>query len=101
LAQHDHGGHGGETAVAPEVSWPPTGVFVGEGRVLRVEPENSLIALDHGPIPALGWEAMVMGFRVDNPTLLDGLAVGDAVRFDFKFDADGNDLYVVDIEKTN
>jgi Cu/Ag efflux protein CusF len=42
-------------------------------------------------------EAMTMGFEVEDPKLLDGLAAGDPVRFTVR--RDGERLVLVGIEK--
>lgn len=42
------------------------------------------ITLSHGPVPALGWGAMTMGFAVARPELLSGIARGDRVDFAFR-----------------
>ena len=41
------------------------------------------VTLSHAPVPALGWPAMTMLFRVENPALLRGLKIGDRVTFAF------------------
>ena len=39
--------------------------------------------LSHDPVPALGWPAMTMLFRVEDPALIRGFKVGDRVTFAF------------------
>jgi Cu/Ag efflux protein CusF len=41
---------------------------------------------------------MVMWFKVEAPDLLEGLASGDQVLFDFR--ADGTDYLITNLEKT-
>jgi Cu(I)/Ag(I) efflux system protein CusF len=53
---------------------------VGEGRVVATVPSASLIVVDHEEIKGF-MEAMTMGYRVDPPSLLEGLKQGDKVRF--------------------
>lgn len=43
----------------------------------------SSITLSHEPVPAIGWPAMTMAFRLGNPAVAKGLKTGDRVRFAF------------------
>ena len=43
------------------------------------------VTLDHGPIAALEWPAMTMGFSA-NPKILKDIAVGDRVAFELDWD---------------
>jgi Cu/Ag efflux protein CusF len=53
---------------------------VGEGKVVATVPNASQIVVDHQEIKDF-MEAMTMGYRVDPPSLLEGLKFGDQVRF--------------------
>ena len=53
-----------------------------EGEVRKIEKAQGKITLRHGELKALDMPPMTMVFRVDNPAMLDNLAVGDRVRFD-------------------
>lgn len=68
---HNHGAH----------AMPMTIEASGEVRGLAAKAGK--IKLKHDPIPALGWPAMVMDFKVQEGKLLNGLKVGDAVSFSF------------------
>src|SRR5229473_2234946 len=54
--------------------------FEGEGRVVAVDENQSTVTLDHGPIPGL-MPAMRMAFPVQPVERLQGLQVGEMVRF--------------------
>lgn len=43
----------------------------------------SSITLSHQAVPAIGWPAMTMTFRLGNPALARGFKTGDRVRFSF------------------
>ena len=53
---------------------------VAEGKVVATVPNASQIVVEHGEIKGF-MEAMTMGYRVDPPSLLEGLKSGDKVRF--------------------
>lgn len=54
----------------------------GEGIVKAINPGKQQVTLSHGPIEALGWPAMTMPFKVTDAKLLEGIRVGDGVRFE-------------------
>ncbi len=49
--------------------------------VKRIERDQLKIALQHEEIKSLEMPAMRMVFRVDSLVLLDGIAIGDVVKF--------------------
>jgi len=54
-----------------------------EGTVKAIDTEHGKVTLAHGPVAALQWPAMTMGFSATGEQL-DGLKVGDKVDFDFR-----------------
>jgi Cu/Ag efflux protein CusF len=52
------------------------------GEVTRIDRAQSRITLKHGEIKPLDMPAMTMVFRVKDAKLLEGLNVGDKVRFE-------------------
>ena len=53
---------------------------VGEGKVIATVPSANQIVVEHGEIKDF-MDAMTMGYRVEPPSLLEGLKAGDRVRF--------------------
>jgi Cu(I)/Ag(I) efflux system protein CusF len=54
---------------------------VGEGTVKAVDPNAGAVTIQHGPVAALKWPAMTMTFKASNPELLQGVSIGEAVKF--------------------
>lgn len=52
-----------------------------QGEVRKVDLAKGLVVLRHGNIPNLAMPPMTMGFDVVDKKMLDGLKVGDKVRF--------------------
>jgi len=67
---------------------------VGEGQVIAVVPRSNQIVVDHKEIKGF-MDAMTMGYRVDPPSILEGLSAGDKVRFTL----DTQQKAIVKIEK--
>ncbi|MDR2460871.1 MAG: copper-binding protein [Deltaproteobacteria bacterium] len=97
FAQHQHGAHqhGADPA--------QTQILVSHGVVEEIDAKNSTIVLTHEAIEALNWEAMVMPFIVEDPSLLEGVKVSDKVRFDLKVTTQGSQMsyQIVDLEVEN
>jgi Cu(I)/Ag(I) efflux system periplasmic protein CusF len=53
-----------------------------EGEVTKIDASAEKITIRHGPIKNLDMEAMSMIFRVQDPTMLKGVKVGDKVKFE-------------------
>ncbi len=51
------------------------------GRVELISPTS--VTLSHQPVPAIGWPAMTMTFKLADPALANGIKVGDRVAFGF------------------
>ena len=84
LAQFAHGEHdrrappGASATVSPHS--PPS--HHGDGRVEAIDLEKGSVTLAHGPIAGLGWPAMVMDFKVQEPALLQALKLGHEIAFE-------------------
>jgi Cu(I)/Ag(I) efflux system periplasmic protein CusF len=54
-----------------------------ESEVRRINTRANTVSLRHGEIPNLDMPPMTMVFQVADPSLLEGLAVGDEVLVTF------------------
>lgn len=70
-----------------------------DGEVTKIDKPQARITLRHGEIRNLEMPAMTMSFRLADPKMLDGLAVGDRVRF--AADKIGGNYTVTAIVKAN
>jgi Cu(I)/Ag(I) efflux system periplasmic protein CusF len=52
-----------------------------KGEVTKIDKPGGRVTLKHDEIRNLDMPAMTMVYRVSNPELLDGLAVGSRIRF--------------------
>lgn len=52
-----------------------------EGEVRRVDRAQGRVTLRHGPIESLNMPPMTMVFRVQDPSWLVGLKIGEVIRF--------------------
>ena len=59
----------------------------GEGKVERIGKEE--ITISHGPIAALQWGPMTMGFKLPAMGLPQGISVGNSVNFEIRPTKDG------------
>jgi Cu/Ag efflux protein CusF len=68
LQQGEHEAHHGQRTA------------VGEGKIVATVPGSGQIVLEHGEIKGF-MEPMTMGYRVEPPSLMEGVKSGDRVRF--------------------
>ena len=66
------------------------------GTVKKVNTESGTVTIAHGPVEALGWPSMTMGFKA-KPDQLQTLKEGDQVAFEFS--SEGMDSTITRIEK--
>ncbi len=52
-----------------------------EGQVRKVDKEQGKLTIKHGPLANLGMPPMTMVFRVQDPGMLEKVALGDNIRF--------------------
>ena len=65
----------------PTVASATEHAALSDGTVRKIDAENAKITLRHGPLANLDMPPMTMVFRVAPPALLEGLKVGDTVKF--------------------
>jgi len=69
------------------------------GVITAINTKENILTLNHEAIAAIKWPAMTMGFKVADPKLLNGLAVGQKVDFELK--ADGETYTIVSVKPEN
>jgi Cu(I)/Ag(I) efflux system membrane fusion protein len=77
-------------APKPAAPTPAGGLAETSGHIESIGADG--VTISHQPVPAIGWPAMTMTFRVEQPTLLRGVKKGDRVRFAFDQPAAGPTL---------
>ena len=77
------------SAAAPQsvAAVPRAALYETRGRIEALTAGS--ITLSHEPVPAIGWPAMTMTFRLDPPSLAKGMKVGDRVGFGFEQKPEG------------
>ena len=68
---------GGPARAQTTAATPP----MADGAIRKIDLAQAKLTLKHGPIAHLDMPGMTMVFKVADPKLLDGLKVGEKVRF--------------------
>lgn len=68
---------GAKAAAGAQATHAATGV------VQKVDAKAGRVTVAHEPVKSLNWPAMTMSFKVENKSLLEKLAVGEKVQFEF------------------
>jgi Cu(I)/Ag(I) efflux system membrane fusion protein len=71
---------GGAPTAAPAAATPALNQTRGVIEALS----SDQITISHEPVPAIGWPAMTMTFKLDPPALAKGMKVGDHIAFGFE-----------------
>jgi Cu(I)/Ag(I) efflux system protein CusF len=71
-------------------------IATATGTVKKVDSDKGAVTIAHGPVEALGWPSMTMGFKAQ-PSQLEGVKEGDQVEFEFT--SKGMDSTITRIEK--
>ncbi|CAB1369040.1 copper-binding protein [Denitratisoma oestradiolicum] len=61
----------------------PSATHQAVGVVKEIDSRAGMVTFAHEPVKSLNWPAMTMGFVVKDKALLDKLAVGKKVEFEF------------------
>ncbi|WP_031238708.1 copper-binding protein [Asticcacaulis sp. AC466] len=56
----------------------------GVGVITAIDKVAGTVTIQHDAIPAVDWPAMTMAFKATPSSLLDGLKVGEKIKFDVK-----------------
>ncbi len=67
--------------------------------VKEVDPTKGTVTLSHGPIPAMQWPAMTMGFKLRDPKAAQSLKPGAEVSFELKRQPEGDDYVIESIKE--
>lgn len=88
-------------ALTPLLNSVQAATHVGraDGEVRKIEKDTGKITLRHGPIQGMDMPGMTMVFQVKQPSMLDGLSVGDRVKFEAE--KAGGAMTVTKIERAN
>lgn len=99
FAQAGHAGHhrGHAPASPAPIAAQAEATGLSEGTVRRINAEAGSVTIAHGPLANLDMPPMTMSFRMSGQASLEGLAVGDKVRF--AAGKDGDEFVVTEIEK--
>ena len=80
----------GEASRPSTAAKPATPLYETTGHIDEIQAGS--VTLTHQPVPAIGWPAMTMTFRVTDPKLVRGFRKGEMVRFGFDQPAEGPTL---------
>jgi Cu/Ag efflux protein CusF len=72
---HDHSQHN-----APASASPDDANALTDGEVKKVDKDTGKLTVQHGPLTNLNMPGMTMSFKVQEPTMLDHVKVGDKIR---------------------
>lgn len=89
------------TSVAPTAGAKtdvPAPTVSSTGVVKQINAASGTVTLSHGPIPAMNWPAMTMGFKLRDPKAAAALKPGASVRFELKRAPEGSDYFIESIQ---
>ena len=86
-------GTAGATVASGTASAAASDSYSAEGTIEEVEAQT--LTISHGPIAALKWPAMTMGFKKRQPKAFPEVKPGDRIRFEFKKAGDDFELVAV------
>ena len=82
-----------ETTDPADAAGPAAAVTIANasGTVESVDPAGGRIVIAHGPVEALEWPAMTMGF-IATPEQIDAVEAGQEVEFEFRSEGTSNTI---------
>jgi Cu(I)/Ag(I) efflux system periplasmic protein CusF len=88
MAQAQSSGHAHGYAADAKAAAPAAGVLASgvDGEVRRIDRDNARLSIRHGEIKAIDMPPMTMVFHVRDTKQLDGIKVGDKIRFSISRD---------------
>lgn len=86
----------GEIAVPVAQAQSESEIHVAIGTVTHTNTAGTTVTISHGPVQSLEWPAMTMAFGVKDKRLLEKLAQGKKVRFEFV--QQGNAYIIVSVK---
>lgn len=84
------------TAVVLATLAPAIADNMADGVIRKIDMKNAKITIKHGEIADLDMPPMSMVFTVKDPTMLEGVAKGDKVKFVAV--EEGGKLFITDIQ---
>ncbi len=70
-----------DRSMPPQTPTKAAALYESVGRVEQISPTS--VTLSHQSVPAIGWPAMTMTFKLAAPALAQGVKVGDRMAFAF------------------
>jgi Cu(I)/Ag(I) efflux system protein CusF len=67
----------------------------GAGVVTALDAKAGTVTIHHAPIAKLSWPAMTMAFKAASPSVLQGVKVGQAVKFQLMQMGDSTQLTAI------
>lgn len=86
----------GEIAVPVAQAQSDSEIHVAVGTVTQTDTAGKTVTISHGAVKSLEWPAMTMAFGVKDKRLLEKLAQGRKVRFEFV--QQGNAYIIVSVK---
>ena len=80
----------------PEAAGPKR--YDATGSIDELYVDENIASMNHDPIPDLQWPAMTMEFGMASPTVFDGIAPGEPIRFTFE-DRGNGEFVIVEAER--
>ena len=72
--------------------------YQATGSIDELYVDENIASMNHDPIPDLQWPAMTMEFGMASPTVFDGIAPGEPIRFTFE-DRGNGEFVIVEAER--